>query len=87
MIRLSAALLFSVTCLAAPEARAQTVPMVSQCIAVANAMPQDMNPVVVKAAFATPVQAAAPQVTIRYAGHSTFIIESKTNRQVLVIPQ
>jgi L-ascorbate metabolism protein UlaG (beta-lactamase superfamily) len=76
MIRLSAALLFSIACLAAPEASAQTAPMVSQCMAVANAMPQDLNPVVIKAVFAVPAQAAAPQVTIRYAGHSTFVIES-----------
>jgi L-ascorbate metabolism protein UlaG (beta-lactamase superfamily) len=60
----------------ATPALAQRAPMVSQCMAVADAMPEDMNPVIVKAAWPTTIQAVAPVVTITYAGHSTFVIET-----------
>lgn len=55
---------------------AQTAPMVSQCMAVAKAMPKDLRAVVIKAAFPTPIQVPAPEVKITYAGHSTFVIET-----------
>ena len=76
MLRLSAVLL-AATCLWYPApAHAQNAPMVSQCMAVANAMPKDFRAVVIKAAFAVPAQAPAPEVKITYAGHSTFVIET-----------
>ncbi|MHB2267602.1 MBL fold metallo-hydrolase [Aliihoeflea sp. PC F10.4] len=56
--------------LAAGSASAQDEPVPSQCIAIANALPN-----VTYAAF-TPVQAEAETVTITYAGHSTYIIET-----------
>jgi L-ascorbate metabolism protein UlaG (beta-lactamase superfamily) len=62
-------------CRAAPVL-AQNAPMASQCTAVANAMPEDLHTVIIKAAWSTPVQADAPLVTITYAGHSTFVIET-----------
>lgn len=59
-----------VAALAASAAHAQGDPVPSQCIAVAEALP--------KATFAsfTPVQAEKGVVTITYAGHSTYIIET-----------
>jgi L-ascorbate metabolism protein UlaG (beta-lactamase superfamily) len=57
-------------------ALAQSAPTVSQCMAVADAMPKDFRATVIKAAFAQPVQAAAPEVKITYAGHSTFVIQT-----------
>jgi L-ascorbate metabolism protein UlaG (beta-lactamase superfamily) len=76
MMRLASALLFAAFINPALSAFAQTAPMVSQCMAVANAMPRDLNPIVIKVAFSTPAQASAPEVKIRYAGHSTFVIET-----------
>lgn len=76
MKRLSACLLLTVSaCLFSTTAQAQQTQMASQCIAVANAMPPEWKPKVIKAAF-TPAQAEAPEVTIRYVGHSTFVIET-----------
>ena len=51
-------------------AAAQDAPVPSQCLAIANAVPN-----VVYANF-TPVQAEAETITITYAGHSTYIIET-----------
>jgi L-ascorbate metabolism protein UlaG (beta-lactamase superfamily) len=51
-------------------AAAQDAPVPSQCLAIANAVPN-----VVYANF-TPVQAEEETVTITYAGHSTYIIET-----------
>ncbi len=51
-------------------AAAQDEPVPSQCLAIANAVPN-----VVYANF-TPVQAEEETVTITYAGHSTYIIET-----------
>lgn len=76
MVRLSAAFMLAAFAFAAPSALAQSAPMVSQCMAVANTMPQELNPVVINVAISTPAQASAPEVTIRYAGHSTFVIET-----------
>ena len=77
MLRLFAVLLAAVAYgyVSAP-ASAQTAPMVSQCMAVANAMPKDVRAVVIRAAVTQPVQAPAPEVKITYAGHSTFVIET-----------
>lgn len=77
MLRLCAVLLAtsSLIWISAP-ALAQTAPMVSQCMAVAQAIPAPFKPVVIKASFSTPIQAAAPEVKITYAGHSTFVIET-----------
>ena len=74
MKHLSACLLIA-TCLIPVPAVAQNAPMASQCIAVANAMPPQWNPQFFRAAY-TPAQAEAPEVTIQYAGHSTFVIET-----------
>ncbi len=49
---------------------AQTHPVPSQCLAVAQALPE-----VTYASF-TPVQAEKGVVTITYAGHSTYVIET-----------
>lgn len=53
-----------------PGAFAQTDPVPSQCLAVAQALPR-----AIFASF-TPVQAEQAVVTITYAGHSTYVIES-----------
>jgi L-ascorbate metabolism protein UlaG (beta-lactamase superfamily) len=55
--------------LAAP-ASAQDGPVPSQCLAIAETLPQ------VTYASLTPVQAEAEEVTITYAGHSTYVIET-----------
>ncbi len=60
----------------AMPALAQKAPMVSQCMAVVDAMPENLNPVIVKVAWPTAIQADAPVVTITYAGHSTFVIKT-----------
>ncbi len=67
-LRLAAFLLLAA--LASPAA-AQEDPVPSQCLAVAEALPA-----VTYASF-TPAQAADPgEVTITYAGHSTYVIET-----------
>jgi L-ascorbate metabolism protein UlaG (beta-lactamase superfamily) len=53
-----------------PAAMAQDDPVPSQCLAVAQTLPN-----VTYASF-TPVQAEAGVVTITYAGHSTYVIET-----------
>ena len=76
MKRLSACLFFTIINLfGISGAVAQQVPMVSQCMAVANALPQQWQPKVIKVAY-TPAAVEAPEVLIRYAGHSTFVIET-----------
>lgn len=67
MTRLLAACLFAI--LAMPAA-AQEAPVPSQCLAIAKAVPH-----VVYANF-TPVQTREETVTITYAGHSTYVIET-----------
>jgi L-ascorbate metabolism protein UlaG (beta-lactamase superfamily) len=54
----------------AAPAWAQEEPVPSQCIAIAGALPA------VTYASLTPVQAEAQTVTITYAGHSTYVIET-----------
>ncbi|MGY6707663.1 MAG: MBL fold metallo-hydrolase [Rhizobiaceae bacterium] len=54
----------------AVPAAAQEGPVPSQCLAIAEALPK-----VTYASF-TPVQAEAHEVTITYAGHSTYVIET-----------
>ena len=68
---------FSLLYLMAPgSAEAQDArPPVSQCQAIAQAVPNVMF-ASFKPDAAFPVQAAAEEVTITYAGHSTFVIET-----------
>lgn len=54
----------------AVPAAAQDGPVPSQCLAIAEALPR-----VTYASF-TPAQAEAGEVTITYAGHSTYVIET-----------
>ncbi|MCG6114614.1 MAG: MBL fold metallo-hydrolase [Mesorhizobium sp.] len=65
--RLAACALFLL--IAAPAA-AQDAPMPSQCLAMAETLPK-----VTFASF-TPTQAEVQEVTITYAGHSTYVIET-----------
>nr|WP_245295080.1 MBL fold metallo-hydrolase [Pararhizobium antarcticum] len=61
---------------AATPGRAQEArPPVSQCQAIAQAVP-DVTFASFKPDVVFPVQAAAEEVTITYAGHSTFLIET-----------
>lgn len=77
MTRLSAVLALSASIIAFPSPTiAQTAPMMSQCMAVADAMPPEWNAKVFNASFAVPVQMNAPSVKITYAGHSTFVLET-----------
>jgi L-ascorbate metabolism protein UlaG (beta-lactamase superfamily) len=64
---LSAVLLFAASPLGAQDADG---PVPSQCLAVAGSLPK------VTYANFTPVQAEASEVTISYAGHSTYVIET-----------
>jgi L-ascorbate metabolism protein UlaG (beta-lactamase superfamily) len=48
----------------------------SQCMAVAEQMPESLRPVVIPAAFTQAAVPANGEVKITYAGHSTFVIES-----------
>lgn len=62
---------------AAAPAAAQDAPVPSQCVAIAEALP--------KAIFAsfTPVQATTPgEVTITYAGHSTYLIDTPSGLRI-----
>jgi hypothetical protein len=67
-IRLSAAFFF--LSLAAAPAAAQDDPVPSSCLAIADALPE--------ATYAnfTPAGATSEEVTIAYAGHSTYVIET-----------
>lgn len=65
--RLAACALFLL--IAAPAA-AQDGPVPSQCLAIAETLPHDTY-----ASF-TPAQADVQEVTITYAGHSTYVIET-----------
>jgi L-ascorbate metabolism protein UlaG (beta-lactamase superfamily) len=49
----------------------------SHCMAIARAMPPHLGPVVIKAAFQPASEPVASEVKITYAGHSTFVIESR----------
>ena len=70
---------FTVAWLAGPAA-AQEQPLGSRCLAMAEAAPPTLRvayvPVEAEPLRAHPAQAAAPEVTIRYIGHSTFLITS-----------
>lgn len=48
----------------------------SQCMAVAQRMPDTLRPIVIPAALTNAAVPASGEVRITYAGHSTFIIES-----------
>ncbi len=48
----------------------------SQCMAIARSLPDSLNPVVIPAAFSFGAASAEEEVTIRYAGHSTYVIET-----------
>lgn len=60
----------AVLAIVAVPAVAQDGPVPSQCLAIAEALPN-----VTYASF-TPAQAEAHEVTITYAGHSTYVIET-----------
>ncbi|CAN0585761.1 unnamed protein product, partial [Laminaria digitata] len=51
-------------------------PVPSRCLAIAEDMTPGIGGEVVFASLAQSAQAAAPEVTITFAGHSTYIIES-----------
>lgn len=72
MAILMAALLFPV------KATAQTgeEPFPSRCIAMSQDMHEHGFAQVRFASFALPAQASAPEVTITFAGHSTYVIET-----------
>jgi L-ascorbate metabolism protein UlaG (beta-lactamase superfamily) len=71
MLRLSAAVFLAVAILFPLEARTQEEPVPSKCMAIAEALPSATY-----ASF-TPVQAFVDgDVTITYAGHSTYVIET-----------
>ena len=48
----------------------------SQCMAIAKSLPDKFNPVVIPAAFSFGTASSAEEVTIIYAGHSTYVIET-----------
>ena len=48
----------------------------SQCMAIARALPNKFQPVVIQAAFSFGTASKEEEVTIRYAGHSTYVIET-----------
>jgi L-ascorbate metabolism protein UlaG (beta-lactamase superfamily) len=48
----------------------------SQCMAIANTLPEKFNPVVIPAAFSFGTASPSEEVTITYAGHSTYVIET-----------
>ena len=62
------------SCCSPRPAAAQDAPAPSQCLAIAETLPQ-----VTYASF-TPAQAEAQEVTITYAGHSTYVIETPRGR-------
>lgn len=69
MLRLMLAGALSAICLTV-SAQAQQGPVPSQCLAIAQSLPQ------VQFASFTLAQAQASEVTITYAGHSTYVIET-----------
>ncbi|WP_183483955.1 MBL fold metallo-hydrolase [Martelella radicis] len=70
MLRQLAMLVPAVLMLAAASAAAQSRPPVSQCQAIAERLPD------VKFASFMPVAYEAPEVTITFIGHSTYLIET-----------
>ena len=66
--RLAACAIFLLV--AAPAFAQQGDPVPSQCLAIAKTLPQ-----VTYVSF-TPAQAEVQEVTITYAGHSTYVIET-----------
>lgn len=48
----------------------------SQCMAIAKSIPDKFQPVVIPAAFSFGTASSAEDVTITYAGHSTYVIET-----------
>ena len=48
----------------------------SQCMAIADALPEKFRPIIIPAAFSFGTASPSEEVTIRYAGHSTYVIET-----------
>ena len=65
-----------VTCLSGGAATAEEIFHPSQCMAIARSLPDSFNPVVIQAAFSFGTASPDEEVTIRYAGHSTYLIET-----------
>jgi L-ascorbate metabolism protein UlaG (beta-lactamase superfamily) len=76
MLRLTVWLsIFAALCIA-PASAAEDNFQPSQCMAIADALPDKFQPIVVPAAFSFGTASAAEEVTITYAGHSTYVIET-----------
>lgn len=62
--------------LALPALAQDAAKFASQCMAVAQQMPETLRPVVIPASLTLATAPAQGEVKITYAGHSTFVIES-----------
>jgi L-ascorbate metabolism protein UlaG (beta-lactamase superfamily) len=67
--------LFTAFCSGAADA-AEDDSHPSQCMAIAQSLPDKFHPIVIPAAFSFGTASAAEEVTITYAGHSTYVIET-----------
>jgi L-ascorbate metabolism protein UlaG (beta-lactamase superfamily) len=76
MLRLVACLSFFMGLCVTPASAAEDNFQPSQCMAIADALPDKFRPVVIPAAFSFGTASAAEEVTITYAGHSTYVIET-----------
>jgi L-ascorbate metabolism protein UlaG (beta-lactamase superfamily) len=54
----------------------------SQCMAIAQSLPDKFRPIVIPAAFSFGTASAAKEVTITYAGHSTYVIETPSGVRI-----
>jgi L-ascorbate metabolism protein UlaG (beta-lactamase superfamily) len=67
---------------ALPAVAQDAAKFASQCMAVAQQMPDTLRPVIIPAAFTQTAAPASGEVKITYAGHSTFVIESAAGVRV-----
>jgi L-ascorbate metabolism protein UlaG (beta-lactamase superfamily) len=80
MLRLFA--LFPFLLLAFPALAQDNARFASQCMAVAQQLPESLRPIVIPAAFTQAAVPANGEVKITYAGHSTFVIESASGVRI-----
>lgn len=76
MFRIIACLSALVCLFSAPAIAAEDNSHPSQCMAIARSLPDSLRPVTIPAAFSFGTASASEEVSITYAGHSTYVIET-----------
>jgi L-ascorbate metabolism protein UlaG (beta-lactamase superfamily) len=76
MFRFSKCLWILTALIAAPASAAEDNFHPSQCMAIAQSLPEKFETLVIPAAFSFGTASGEEEVTIRYAGHSTYVIET-----------